>query len=172
MKTLLLLVVLTATAWADGSGAASRQGFAPRPVPATCPIKGASIIEIEVAFDAMLGQHPHSTVTSVYANGAWTRLRRSEDQKTPTPHVGCLDKKQLDAIQADLKAATWTITHNRITCKAISARHVIYRIAGKQKWDSHVCGADVVDDKTAKALADIDAQLAGLPDVDPDPETH
>ena len=38
-------------------------------------------------------------------------------------------------IQADLKAATWTIKHNRFTCRTISARHVIYRIAGTQKWD-------------------------------------
>jgi hypothetical protein len=172
MKTVLLLVALTATAAADGSGAGA-PSFRARPAPPACTAKGASIIEIEVAFDAMGGQPGHSTTTAVYANGAWTRLRRDDHQRaSAAPSTGCLDKKQLDAVQADLKAATWKITHKRITCKAISARHVIYRIAGTQKWDSHVCGADVVDDVTAKALADIDTQLAGLPDVEAKPQSN
>jgi hypothetical protein len=172
MKIALLILALTATAArtasGDGAATAERKQFAPRPATPVCAATGASIIEIEVVFDPMGGQQGHSTTTAVYANGAWTRLRREDRQRaSAAPRTGCLEKAQLDALQADLKAATWKITHNRITCRAISARHVIYRIAGKQKWDSHVCGADVVDDATSKALEDITKQLSGLPDVEP-----
>ena len=121
----------------------------------TCTPSGDPIFEIH----ALVQNSPASTITQLYGNGAWTVTVTTGDGKPGAGNSGCLPKDKLAKVRADLKAMPWKIRHNKIHCMAISPNYKVYKVAGKTMWESHLCGTDVVDDKTASLLADVSTVL-------------
>jgi len=130
----------------------------PTPPPATaCAEKGTPIFEIDHA--AIKGAKVPLSQTQIFESGAWKTTGTDETGKAITPQTGCLAKDVMDKLRADLKAATWKVTHNKIHCMMVAQTYTVYKAAGKPVWTAKACSPDSLDDASTKAIADIETQL-------------
>jgi len=147
MKLVIVSLLLTAVAAAE-----------PTPPPAAaCAEKGTPIFEID--HSAIKDAKVPTSATQVFDSGAWRTTGSDETGKATTPQTGCLGKDVLDKLRADLKAASWKITHHKIHCMMVAQTFTVYKAGGKQVWTAKACNADALDDASTKALADIETQL-------------
>ena len=109
-----------------------------------CKPAGSVLFEIDQLADAD-AKLPTAT-TKLYDNGAWRTDWIDANGKVTRSGGGCLEPKQIDAIRADLRAAKWRVTHNRITCRAHSPRYTTYAWNGRREFTERVCSPDALDD--------------------------
>jgi hypothetical protein len=140
MKTSIVTLVLLAV---------STPSFA-EPAPA-CVVKGAPIFQLDVL--PVTATTPSATL-ALYANGAVT-IDRDRKDKPATHELSCLAAPAMKTITADLKAATWKVTHSRIHCMAVSMYSTAVTVAGRLVFRERVCNSDALDDVSAAKLADI-----------------
>ncbi|HUJ59191.1 MAG TPA: hypothetical protein VLX92_11885 [Kofleriaceae bacterium] len=96
----------------------------------------------------------------VYDNGSWMFEVTTPDGKVAASSSGCLDESDLKQVRADLKKAKWKISHPRIHCMAISSSYSVLKVDGKEVFEAHTCGNDVLDDVSARSEADIEKIIA------------
>ncbi len=132
---LLAIVALTAPALAD-----------------PCKAEGTALFSVD---HRALNQQPTS-ITAVFASGAWTFVAKDATGKVTADKKGCLDKAQLAKVEADTKAP-WTVTQKRINCKLVATTWIVDSVNGKEVFTERACGRDMLDDKSAAALADLHA---------------
>ena len=140
MKLLLAaLVVLPMTARADAPA---------------CKAGGAIMVEVDK-------RHDEKSVvdTKVFGAGGWIQHVVRGD--LAEEHHGCLTADQRAKLDRLVKSVPWKIETARITCKAMSLDSTVYTVAGKS-WTQRLCGAEHLDDKSAKALAEIESIVSGL----------
>ncbi len=132
---------------------------APTPVPTPVPTKpdtkarcaptGAAIF----AEVKMTRSGPPMTTNAIYENGAWRHEERdAKDAVTKLVENECIGDRELASAKAALKDAAWTVTTDRITCKAMSTAVTIYNVGGKEVFRDTLCSGKHLDDKSAKAL--------------------
>ena len=155
MKISLLSIVLAGCASASAGPNAPAPG--PAAPPAACAATGTPIVEIdhEVVHDAPLP----TSQTKVFASGAWQTTGKDDKGKPVPAQSGCLDKAALATITADLKAAPWTIKHNRFHCMMVGQTFTVYKVNGKQVWLAKICNPDTLDDASTKSIASIESTL-------------
>lgn len=96
---------------------------------------------------------PPTTTDAIYENGAWRHEERdAKDTVTKLVENQCIGDRELASAKAALKDAAWTITTDRITCKAMSTAVTIYSAGGKEVFRDTLCSGKHLDDKSAKAL--------------------
>jgi len=132
MKLALLLLLPAAASFAD-----------------TCP-GGTPLIALDQ--QGVAGTTTRSI--SVSTSGAW-EVTKSSPQKPPGPRHGCLDKATLDKAVALVDGAPWTVTQKRISCRVAPQTWTEVEIKGKHAYEEKTCGKDVLDDKSAAALAEL-----------------
>jgi hypothetical protein len=102
----------------------------------------------------------------VYRNGAWALDTRVAGQ-AETHQEHCLGRDVMAKIEADVAAASWTISHP-IHCMAISLDYMIVKIDGRKVFTERMCNPDQLDDKSARMLAEIEQLMgAGASPVQP-----
>jgi hypothetical protein len=147
MKLALAVLLFAGSAAADTA----------HPAP-TCAAKGTPLLEIRQ--DAIPDAHLPTKVTTIFDSGAWWSSG-SDAKGAPLPtDKGCLDASTLEKIRADLKAAPWKVSHNKIHCMMVSQTFTVYSVNGKKVWTDKVCNPDALDDASVKALDNIQAALA------------
>ncbi|MEO8551564.1 MAG: hypothetical protein ABI678_16415 [Kofleriaceae bacterium] len=77
------------------------------------------------------------------------KAMRSLDRK------GALTAKELADIKAALAKVPWKVTHNAVTCDALSTAHTVWS-AGKHTFDAVLCGTESIDDATQKLFGFVD----------------
>jgi hypothetical protein len=146
MKTqLLLITALAGTAFATPDPAKAK----------TCVAKGTPIFEI----DRLVDGSKESTTVKLYASGALSMEATTADGKPGAGSSNCLDKETLDKVTTDIKASPWQVMHNRIHCMAVSANSTVYSVNGKKVFTARLCNADMLDEKSAKNLQEIESLL-------------
>lgn len=96
---------------------------------------------------------PPTVTDAIYDNGAWRHEERdAKDTVTKLVENQCIGDQQLASAKAALKDAAWTVTTDRITCKAMSTVITIYAAGGKEVFRETLCSGKHLDDKSAKAL--------------------
>jgi hypothetical protein len=141
-KTRLLLAILT---W---SAVAAAQPAGRRPPPA------APMFEI-VVHD---GKAALDRTIELSRTGEWTM--RETIGKTARSSSGKLSASDVAAARADLAAATWSLRDAANGCKAMSVVHTYYRVDGKEMFHDFTCNPKVLDEASAKAIADVRRLLA------------
>ena len=119
----------------------------------SCEAKGPVLFEID--HRAPTGAQVETSELVVYASGAWTFHSRTAQGKPGREAAGCLREPVLRSIRADLADATWTVTRNDITCRAMALGSVAYLANGKLVWTERVCSPEVLDATSRDKLADI-----------------
>jgi len=146
MKIVIASLLLAAVAAAE-----------PTPPAPACAEKGPPIFEID--HEAIKGAKVPLSQTQIFESGAWKTTGTDETGKAIAPQTGCLGKEVTDKLRADLKAATWKVTHNKIHCMMVAQTYTVYKVAGKPVWTAKACSPDALDDASTKAIADIETQL-------------
>ncbi len=123
-----------------------------------CPGKGTPIVELEYRDET---PDAYQLRVVLYANGRQTATRSGGNERSFSL-PGCRSDAQMKPIKDALKAATWKVTHARITCKARSPKSTVVKIDGRVVITEEVCGADSLDATSAKRLAEIEALLPTL----------
>jgi hypothetical protein len=96
-----------------------------------------------------------ASAVKLFDDGTWTVQDTAADGKPGPVSRGRLDKTAVDRIRHDLEAATWHTTTRTIRCFAKSLTHTIYSSHGTKLFTEEVCSGIVLDDASAKSLADI-----------------
>jgi hypothetical protein len=122
-----------------------------------CKTEGTPLVVID---HQALAKQPTS-ITTLFAGGGWTITGKDAAGKPTATRKGCLDKAALAKVEADVKAP-WTVTQKRINCKLAATTWTVDSVNGKEVFTERVCGRDVLDEKSAAALADIHAVLDKL----------
>ncbi len=122
--------------------------------PPLCPVEGPVVFTIDHRTDP--GATVDTSRVELHANGSFHWLVTTVGKtpsRTPGPTGnGCLPKASNDQVTAALKAAPWTLTHRRITCKARSVSFTVFSVNGKEVYTERVCGADALDAKSQAAI--------------------
>ncbi len=139
------LLVVALLAWARAAGAE----------PPACPAKGTPLLEIHHVVE---GSH-ESSIVKLYESGALVIDATTAEGKPAHSGSGCLDKQRLDQVKDDLAKSPWKVTHADFTCKAFSPKLTIYYLHGKKRYTKRLCGAEILDDVTAKNLDEIERFL-------------
>lgn len=116
-----------------------------------CKADGTALVSV----DHRATNQPTS-ITNVFAGGAWTFTAKDAAGKVTAEKHGCLDKAQLDKVEADTKVP-WTVTQKRINCKLVATTWIVDSVNGKEVFTERACGRDMLDEKSAAALADLHA---------------
>jgi hypothetical protein len=144
-KLAVFALALSATAAVADDAPATRRA----PPPATCKVDAPVVFTIDHRVDP--GSNLDTSQVTLRDSGAWSRTVTSGG-KAGTPTAGCLPKATNDEVTALLKAAPWTVTHRRITCKARSVSYAVCSVNGKEVYTQKVCGADALDAKSQAAV--------------------
>ena len=132
----------------------------PKPVPpppvATCKASGTPLFEIKKRSDIA----EPTSITSIYANGAWTFQPIDKNGRLGALATGCLDKPTLKSIRSAVNKAPWDVTFSRIVCKAYSPSFTEYYVHGTYEYTARLCGEQRIDEASAAAIEQIEAGLA------------
>jgi len=148
MKTNLLLASLIAASFTTAD---AEPTAAPAPPPATrlrqsCEPTGVPLFEID-------HRGVDTTDLVLYPSGGWTFMSRD---KTVS---GCLRYQVLQAIERDLKQATWTVETNAAKCMIASLGYVQYSSRGKVVWTQRGCQLEYLDETSRRSLDEIEKIL-------------
>jgi hypothetical protein len=123
---------------------------APTTTRTSCVRDGKPLVEIEDRGGTV------ERTWAVYATGAWqlTTQPGSPAGGQATTEDKCLGKDVIAKIEADIDAASWTISHP-IHCMAMSTESRVVKINGKTVFTERMCNPDKLDDTSARSLADI-----------------
>ena len=164
MKLLIIASLVAACATVPAS-ADPKTPLAPaapkKPAPkASCMPTGTPIFESHKTVKTGTGPE---TLARIYDNGAWTFDDKDKDGKSIKSVIGgvCISETQLTDARAAIKAATWTVTTEKIKCMAMSLDETIYSVAGKEVFRDTLCSGKHLDDKSAAALATLKAIAQG-----------
>ena len=161
VRSLLVLVLLTSSAIADEQ---REELVAPeRP---TCKPNGAVWFELD-----RIADESKALLSSVklYANGTTTLMRRQGEAEQVTISR-CIPPKEMQAIEKLLKGARWKSWRQKgvATCRAYSPESTVVKVFGKKVFTEHVCSAQTLDEKSAKALEELKAKLPRAASVSED----
>jgi hypothetical protein len=130
---------------------------------ADCRPQGKPIFEIEQAADAPAKLA--TADTKLYANGAWTTRYRDVQRTVARTTTGCLTKSEVEMVSADLRSATWNVTHTPSWCRP-SRRTTVYRWNGRTLYAERTCSGDVLDRNSRQTIARIEVLLHVPDDLD------
>jgi hypothetical protein len=164
---LLSLVALAASAGADPNPPTPPPPPPPDSRPQPSCVDANAPVALEIDHDAVAGAKLPTSQTKLFDTGGWTFSEILGDGKPGRSLSGCLAKADLAKLKA-VEDAPWKITHPRIHCMAMSQTSTAYRLHGKPDFVSRTCGNDIMDDKTAAALA----ELEKVADAAVDAATH
>jgi hypothetical protein len=119
------------------------------------PCKPAGGVLFQIAYGPIGAAKADAWTVKLHDNGAWTRDETTADGKPGSASAGCLDKSELARIQDDLKAATWKTKTARIKCMARTSTHTVFSVNDKPVFTEETCSGVILDDASAKSLADI-----------------
>ena len=148
---LLLPLLATAAPAPDREPARPRQ---PTPTP-TCSATGTALVVLDEL----------DRTTSIYRDGSWTRDLHPNGKLATSPSAHeqrCLGKDVAAKVQADIKAAPWTISHP-IHCMAMTSARTIVKINGKVVFTERMCNSEALDDKSARLLLEIERLMDATP---------
>lgn len=97
--------------------------------------------------------------SAIYATGAWTYQPIAADGTMGLRETGCLTSAQLDAVNAALADAPWSITRSQMACFAYSPRYTDYIVRRKLRFTSQMCSGESVDATTQAAIALVEGLL-------------
>lgn len=120
-----------------------------------CAPTGTPLVELDQLRRSFESQHPAPQPIStlrLYDNGAWTFVEVGTPGRTAT---GYLDARALKIVRDDLARATWKTSQLDVTCAAISPTYTDVHVRGKAVWTDAVCSGAVLDDVSAKSIAEI-----------------
>ena len=123
----------------------------------TCKPSGDAMLSIEHA--VVSGVKKPTNVTKLYASGAWTFAETDADGKAGRTASGCLGKDDVAKIKTALDGGAWKITHPKAHCMAMAQTFTVFT-AGAHTFTEKLCGNDLLDEATQKALDDADKLLA------------
>jgi hypothetical protein len=126
--------------------------------PGCLPTPDAPLVELD--YKDSRAHAPQRTVT-VWESGAWL-VEETVDGSSTKHATGCLAAAERKAIVDDVAAAPWQVTLHDITCHALSSSSTIVKIRGKLVVERRLCGADALDNESAKRLAAIEKLVASL----------
>lgn len=87
----------------------------------------------------------------LHADGTWSYIETMK-QSIQKRASGKVSRGQVALIRAQLGAAKWRITHNRIACMAFAAQHTEYSVNGALVWNDQMCSGDTLDRQSTKRL--------------------
>ena len=153
MRTLLLATLVAASSASATPNPPTPPGPPTDNTPrVTCKASGDPIVVID--HGAIAGAKEVTSVTKLFASGAWSFAETTAEGKPGRAASGCLAKDKLATVDDAIKAGTWTITHPKMHCMAMATTFVDY-VIGKTKFTQKTCGTDILDDKSSAALAEI-----------------
>lgn len=125
------------------------------PPPVSCTPSGTPLVELE----------DRDRTTAIYSDGSWTRDAHPNGALVTSPGAHqqhCFAKDVVAKIEADIKAASWMISHP-VHCMAVSSARTIVKINGKVVFTERMCNPDALDDTSARLLAEIERLVDASP---------
>lgn len=159
LASLVLLPSLIATAQPTAPTPPPPPPGPPTQVRQACSATGDVLFEIDHAVEDFAKGQLGTSELVLHEGGRWTFVSHTADGKLGPASSGCLSSTQMHDIRADLARATWKVHHADATCAALSAGYERYATRGKVVWTQKMCQLEILDEASAKALADIEAIL-------------